>query len=162
VTENRVKVSDYGPMSRSDRRLIPIPSVTWKRCKMHVLAAAAFVIMTAACYAETGIKLKAVSGWRPHRWQSWQHYVDYCIKKYGSVIHGRKWIAYDSPHETGLAVDFFCGGLRPKSATATKQKRTRLYAWLKANAHKYGFTPYLPEPWHWEYNISKQDWSKGA
>lgn len=45
-----------------------------------------------------------------------------------------------SNHESGLAIDFNTTG-NPKA-----------YAWLKANAAKYGFIRTIPsENWHWEY-----------
>ena len=115
-------------------------------------------MMAYACLMQTGIKLVAASGWRPHRWQSRAAYDAYLIQHYGSILAGQKWVAYDSPHETGLAVDLQCGGLTPNSQTAQTQKRTTLYKWLKDNAQMFGFTPYLREPWHWEYKISRDEW----
>ena len=161
MQENRVRVKDYGRIeSETDARLIPIPSIPGKTCKLHRLAAAAFSVMAYACLMQTGIRLLAASGWRPHRWKSRAEYEAYLIAQYGSIYNGQRWVAFDSPHETGLAVDLGSGGLSPNSQTAQAQKRTNLYKWLKDNAHIYGWTPYLREPWHWEYNISKSDWER--
>lgn len=159
MQENRVRVKDYGTIDDpDDPRLIAIPSIPGKTCKLHRLAAAAFTMMAYACLMQTGIRLVAASGWRPHRWKSRAEYEAYLKAHYGTVEEGRRWVAYDSPHETGLAVDLGSGGLTPDSRTAQTQKRTTIYKWLKDNAERFGFAPYLPEPWHWEYNISKSDW----
>jgi len=161
MVENRVRVKDKGRIpNERDPRLVPIPSAPGYACKMHYLAAAAFTVMASACYAATGIQLKARSGWRAHRWSSRAEYEAYLVAHYGNVEAGRKWVAFDSPHETGLAVDLQCGGLAPISKTAAQQKRTVVYAWLCDHAAEFGFTPYLPEPWHWEYNIPKTDWER--
>jgi D-alanyl-D-alanine carboxypeptidase len=159
MTENRVRVKDYGRIDDGDdSRLVPIPSIPGKTCKLHRLAAAAFTVMAYACFVQTGIRLVAASGWRPHRWTSRAEYEAYLVKHYGSILAGRKWVAFDSPHETGLAVDFGSSGLSPDSKTAQKQKLTPAYKWLKDNAALYGFTPYLPEPWHWEFNCGREKW----
>ena len=160
MRENRVRVQDFGVVPAGDARLVPIPSVPGKNCKLHHLAAAAFARMAQACADEIGIKIVAASGWRPHRWQDRAEYEEYLISHYKTVAAGRRWVAFDSPHETGLAVDIGSGGLEPKSATAAEQKTTALYAWLTKRAADFGFTPYLPEPWHWEFNCGVAAWSK--
>ena len=60
-----------------------------------------------------------------------------------------KWTAKpgQSAHHTGLALDL---GLYHLGKRASK--RTKTYDWLCHNARDYGFYPYLPEAWHWEYN----------
>lgn len=60
-----------------------------------------------------------------------------------------KWTAKpgQSAHHTGFALDlglYRLGKRGSKEATA--------YAWLAENARHFGFYPYLPEGWHWEYN----------
>jgi hypothetical protein len=52
-----------------------------------------------------------------------------------------------SAHHTGLALDLALYGLGKRGA-----KRAPAYAWLALNARRFGFYPYLPEGWHWEYN----------
>jgi D-alanyl-D-alanine carboxypeptidase len=62
-----------------------------------------------------------------------------------------------SPHRTGAAVDLFVGQLAgyevdstsPAARLALSQGPT--YRWLVANAGRFGFVPYLYEPWHWEF-----------
>jgi hypothetical protein len=83
------------------------------------------------------------------------------IRRYGSVSKGVGLLAFDSPHETGLAVDFGSGGLEAKSATTAKQRKTPAYGWLKANAYRFGFYPYEREPWHWEFPLSMRAWTTG-
>ena len=63
-----------------------------------------------------------------------------------------------SEHHTGRAVDLnteHCAVLEEEFAT------TEAYAWLKSNAHRYGFVESFPknnahqlcwEPWHWSWN----------
>jgi len=61
----------------------------------------------------------------------------------------RKWTAKpgQSAHHTGLALDL---GLYHQGKRASL--RAPEYAWLAAHASAFGFYPYLPEAWHWEYN----------
>lgn len=83
------------------------------------------------------------------------------IKQYGSVEEGRKWRAFASAHQTGLAIDLKCGGVEPSRKTIEKQKKTKVFRWLKEHAWRFGFTPYLPEPWHWELRIPLLDYASG-
>jgi len=101
-----------------------------------------------------GYDLQIASGWRPHRWRDREHYNSHLRSRYGSVGEGRKWVAFDSPHETGLAFDL--GNpkpLAPTSATVQAQRNSPVYAWLVENAERFGVTPYRREPWHWEVNV---------
>lgn len=62
-----------------------------------------------------------------------------------------------SPHRTGTAVDLYVGELlgmgvdstNPASRLHMTQEPT--YRWLVRNAGRFGFVPYIFEPWHWEY-----------
>jgi hypothetical protein len=62
-----------------------------------------------------------------------------------------------SPHRTGTAVDMFVGfapGSRPDSTDDHNRlfmSKTPVYRWLVANASRFGFAPYVFEPWHWEW-----------
>jgi D-alanyl-D-alanine dipeptidase len=118
--------------------------------------------MSEAVQRDLGFPLLVASGWRPHRWASREQYEQVLIQKYGSVAKGRLYLAFDSPHETGLAMDLGCGGLEPVSATIEKQKSTPLFKWLVENAYKYNFTPYRVEPWHWECRISLNAYDSGV
>lgn len=62
-----------------------------------------------------------------------------------------------SSHRTGTAVDLYVGQLlgmgvdstRPESRRHMSQGAT--YRWLVRNADRFGFVPYVYEPWHWEW-----------
>ena len=61
----------------------------------------------------------------------------------------RKWTAEPgtSAHHTGLALDLNLYKLGKRES-----KRSPAYAWLAQHAVDFGFYPYFPEGWHWEYN----------
>lgn len=68
----------------------------------------------------------------------------------------RKWVAPpgNSSHQTGRAVDLNLGTpIRSEAAAAARL--TVAWKWLDANAGRFGFVPYEPEPWHWEYNPTR-------
>lgn len=165
--ERRVKRSEIDAIPRGDSRLVAIPGVNDSKRTLHALAAQAFSAMRQAI-VEAGVAstwdegakpfaeaddIKVASGWRRHRWKSREHYEKTVIKKYGSVREGRKWLGYQSPHETGLAIDFGVGGLWPTKKTRKRQAKTELYGWLVDHAWEFGFTPYKLEPWHWEFRL---------
>lgn len=62
-----------------------------------------------------------------------------------------------SPHRTGTAIDLYVGHLdghgveSTRSANRRHQSQGPAYLWLVANAHRFGFVPYVYEPWHWEW-----------
>ena len=62
-----------------------------------------------------------------------------------------------SPHRTGTAVDLYVGQLFDLGVDSTSpasrlhMTRGSTYRWLVANAGRFGFVPYLYEPWHWEW-----------
>lgn len=62
-----------------------------------------------------------------------------------------------SPHRTGTAVDLYVGQLLGMGVDSTnpasRQHMTQgaTYRWLVRNAGRFGFVPYLYEPWHWEW-----------
>ena len=159
--EKRVRVANYGTLPSSSPLLVQVPSSRGAVMRLHRLAAAQFEKLAAAIKQELRLDLKIASGWRPHRWKSRQDYEAKLIAKYGSVSAGRKWLAYDSPHETGLAMDIGVGGLEPNRKTADTQRKTKLHRWLVDNAHNYGWHPYKAEPWHWECPIGRKAWETG-
>lgn len=58
-----------------------------------------------------------------------------------------------SPHHTGRAVDLHVGGrISTDPGNVEFQHRQTAYKWLVCNAARFGFYPYVREPWHWEYN----------
>ena len=66
---------------------------------------------------------------------------------------GSAGLAVNSPHFTGRALDIYVGGdpVDTKDANRAIQVDTPAYRWLVRNAERFGFRPYLYEPWHWEY-----------
>ena len=60
-----------------------------------------------------------------------------------------KWTAKPgtSAHHTGFALDLALYNLGRAGS-----RRHPAYEWLAHNAVRFGFYPYLPEGWHWEYN----------
>ena len=62
-----------------------------------------------------------------------------------------------SAHRTGTALDLYVGHLEGLGVDNTSPEsrrhmaRTATYRWLVKNAGRYGFVPYVFEPWHWEY-----------
>ncbi len=159
--EQRVRVRVYGPLPSDSPLLVEVPGAKGSRRRLHVLAAAAMTRMAEAIKRDLDLELKIASGWRRHRWKSRKHYESTVTKRYGSVKEGRKWLAYNSPHETGLAMDIGVGGLWPSSKTRQAQRKQPLHQWLVEHAHEYGWHPYKKEPWHWEYPISLEAFKSG-
>jgi hypothetical protein len=151
--EQRIHVKVYGAMARDSALLVPIASVGKAR-RLHVLAAKAFAAMAEAVHRDLRLEFKVASGWRAHRWESREQYEAVVVKRFGSVAEGRKWLAYNSPHETGLAIDIGVGGLWPSRSTAPEQRKQPLHAWMVEHAHEFGWHPYKIEPWHWEFPMS--------
>lgn len=62
-----------------------------------------------------------------------------------------------SPHRTGTAVDLYVGQLTGMGVDSTDiasrrhMARGPTYRWLVRNAGRFGFVPYVYEPWHWEW-----------
>ncbi len=62
-----------------------------------------------------------------------------------------------SPHRTGSAVDLYVGALAGMGVDSTNPASRQYmahgptYRWLVRNAGRFGFVPYVYEPWHWEW-----------
>jgi hypothetical protein len=160
--ENRVTTKEFGTLPPDSPLLANVPTAPGHpQQRLHVLVAGKFTEMSTAVESDLKFPLLVASGWRPHHWASREQYEQVLIAKYGSVARGRLFLAFDSPHETGLACDFGCGGLMPISKTIPIQQQTPLFAWLKEHMWEYGFTPYLVEPWHVEARISLSSYQSG-
>ena len=48
-----------------------------------------------------------------------------------------------------------------KAAKSGRLQKSPAFLWLKANAHRWGFTPYKREPWHWELKVPYESWRTG-
>lgn len=159
--QRRVRVAKFGALPKSSALLRDVPGTGNKPRKLHRLAAIDLDALIATCKADIGVDLLIQSGWRPHLWSSYAQYEAKMIQQFGSVSKGKKYRAFDSPHETGLAVDFGSGGLEASASTIDKQRKTPAYQWLVANAYRFGFMPYSAEPWHWEHPLSLRAWTTG-
>lgn len=159
--EDRVSRRVYPALSRSDPRLVAVPGVALvggkavpgKDRRLHHAAAAALASLNKAAVLAGFDPILVASGWRPHRWRSREHYEQTLLRRYGSVRNGRKWLAFASPHETGLAIDIGTNGLWPTRKTVDRQRAEPFFAWLCEHASEHGWTPYNAEPWHWECNV---------
>lgn len=173
----RVRVSFYGAIPAGDPRLWPAPySAPGKTCLVHWTLCAPLRALSAAAPGDEPLVVQ--SGWREHRWPSRGQYERTLVRKYQHrtdlackrgrrpsdcpcMPHRRRaciYLAFASPHETGLAVDFGSLGLYPTTRTIAAQKKTLIYQWLREHAGDFGFRPYKPEPWHWERPIAKDLW----
>ena len=160
--ENRVTTKEFGSLPGDSPLLVNVPTAPGhSQQRLHVVVAQSLIPMSEAVEQSLGFPLLVASGWRPHRWTSRAQYEQVLIEKYGSVAKGRLYLAFDSPHETGLAADMGCGGLSPVSATIPQQEQTPLFKWLVDNAWNYGFTPYKVECWHWEHRVSLASYQSG-
>jgi hypothetical protein len=160
--ERRVKVRIYGTMATTSKLLVPVPGVSSGTKRLHVLAAAGFTSLAAAIQRDLGIELKTASAWRAHRWTSREQYEAVLVSRFGSVKEGKRWLAFDSPHETGLAMDIGVGGLKPTRSTVDFQRKQPLHQWLVQHASEHGWYPYKTEPWHWEYPLSLEAYQSGV
>ena len=121
-------------------------------------AAQAFRAMQTAA-RQAGVELVPISGYRTKDYQ--EGLFSRAIRKYGSAESAARWVAPPgySEHHTGLAVDI--GALEsPETDVETTFEDTPAFAWLKENAHRFGFEISFPkdnpqgvsyEPWHWRY-----------
>ena len=163
--ENRVTLKHFGSMPCSSPQIVDVGAPSSK--KAHVLVVKRFKLLQEAFIKETGMEpLKVTSACRPHRWTSRAQYEAKMIKNYGSVAEGRKWVAFASPHESGLALDMTHPAkprleVSSKAAKAGRLQKSPAFLWLKANAHRWGFTPYKREPWHWELKVPYESWRTG-
>jgi len=161
--EKRVRTADFGSLPGDSELLVDVPTIDGQeQQRLHTLAAQGMQKLAEAIQNDLGIELKIASGWRKHRWESFEQYKKIMIQKYGSLEQGRKFLAFDSPHETGLAMDIGVGGLEPKSATRDKQSHTEIFKWMVEHAWEYGWHPYKVEPWHWEFPVSMDAYKSGT
>lgn len=161
--ERRVRVADYDRLRGRDPRLVPLPAelcAPGRAIRMHWAAVEATILLLKEARS-MGFAATVCSGWRRHAWKSRAHYEQAMIAKYGSLAQGQKYRAYDSPHETGLAIDLLGSGLAPRSKTIASQRRSAVYAWLMSHAHRFGWSPYLAEPWHWELAVPREIFDSG-
>ena len=190
--ENRVRLYSYAKLNNNSPLLVSVASTKPAnsiKSKLHVLAADRFNAMNQAFKKEMKgvipnkylrIGFRVQSGTRP-QWPregaSFEEYRKAIIRRYKKQFPGsdeytfRKGSAikaFNSPHQTGLAIDlrFLEGGRlmhsgEGASKTVATQKKMKVFQWLKLNAHRFGFSPLYHEPWHWEVLIPRANFFSG-
>lgn len=129
------------------------------RVRLQAEAAQQFLAMQGAARAQ-GIVLVALSG---HRTYEEQKYLFFQIKQNrGQDARERAKVSAPpgySEHHTGYAIDIGDGNA-PATHIEESFETTAAFAWLEANATRYGFELSFPrdneqginyEPWHWRY-----------
>lgn len=135
LTENRIRERN-GRLSESE--LTPV-SGGWDGRSMTLLAPAAeqWEAMRAAA-ARDGIDLRLVDAYRSYEVQA-AAYEDYlAARKNANVLPPGT-----SEHGVGLAVDVTNGAIIGEDDPE--------WAWMQANARRFGWHPISNETWHWEY-----------
>jgi D-alanyl-D-alanine carboxypeptidase len=140
-------LAEAGPYRQTGRKVMMTPE-----------AAAAFRRMVEGAAAD-GVHIIPISGFRPVAYQVglWQK----AIAKRGSEAAAAKWVAPPghSEHHTGLTLDLGDGDA-PETDVETSFETTKAFAWLTANASRFGFQISFPkdnvqgvsyEPWHWRF-----------
>jgi len=140
-TEARELVSVGANPDGRDVRLTPAAAKAWVRMRDDAAA--------------SGIALVAVSGFRSVGRQA--EIIKGKIEAGGTIdaILGAMAAPGYSEHHTGRAIDIGIPGAPPLTEDF---ERTGAFVWLRANAHRYGFSLSYPrgnphgityEPWHW-------------
>ncbi len=130
------------------------PSASSRSSSIKLVSAAAMALAKMVSAARSaGIPsplLEPISGFRSpaRQLELWNQ----ALAKYGSESAARKWVAPPghSTHQTGRAVDLDLGE-KVASQAADRSRNTAAWKWLDAHASAFGFAPYPPEPWHWEF-----------
>ncbi|HUQ02634.1 MAG TPA: D-alanyl-D-alanine carboxypeptidase family protein [Kofleriaceae bacterium] len=129
-----------------------LADVPGQKAQLHHKASAAFVEMHAAAAAD-GVDLTILSSYRvPKNKKSSNPYA----------------VASNSSHSYGLALDLKLSvdkdqaedgdGLHVKEVTTgdvnnlMKYYKSSVTKWMLMNGARFGFYPYMNEPWHYEYN----------
>ena len=130
-------------------------------------AAESYIKMDAAMKEDGITGLAAVSGYRDYDYQSRLHNAEINRQKQWYSAADAKWRAArivaapgTSEHQTGLAIDVSSWDIG--YVLSAKFADAKNFAWLKANAHEYGFiirydrdktdiTGVIYEPWHLRY-----------
>ena len=158
----RVVRDNYGNLPQNSKLRVSVP--TTSNSHLHCLCANRFLALREAGL-QAGYDFKVQSGWRLHRFQnSMEVYRRIMTERYGALgdREFRKRVAFKSPHETGLALDLGSPSpFTPSFSQKNNQLRSPAFAWLKANAHRFGITPYKHEPWHWECVIARESFASG-
>ncbi len=172
LRENRVKPSMFGGQVISDEfdpRLVKVHP-TWRAGGLHWLAAAAFNQLSDAAVL-AGFEKPRVAAWRPSIPTYEEYLAKYIPSKYPTERVLKNSIAWRGSHMLGLAVDFINNGMESNFGGGRSKQKKMLklpfFYWLVQNAGMFGFTPLIGspardywyhEPWHWELNITEEQW----
>ena len=144
---------NYAPAELSE-----IPSqYRYSDAKPNLIAAPVWPFMQKMLDAATsaGIKLYVFSSYRSFKEQS-NLKTDYTVTYGAGTANSFSADQGYSEHQLGTTADFITGGLGGQLDGFDK---TAAYAWMQANAYRYGFvlsypdnnTYYEFEPWHWRF-----------
>jgi hypothetical protein len=102
--------------------------------------------------------LLLTSGYRSYQKQ--KELFAQAVKEHGNEKAASRYVAKpgSSAHHTGRAIDLKMDMIVKNISNNAKIgafNNLQSYKWLKLNASRFGFYPYLNEPWHWEYNPIK-------
>lgn len=163
----------FDPAKDERCALVPAPYTTRKNLYLHKETIQAYKKLYVAAKAE-GLDLKIVSGIRNFYAQKtiWEakytgkrtvnnKYVDQKKSPKDKALQVLEWNSMPSTSRHHWGSDLDINSVDPAYFETAKGKKE--YAWLKANAHKYGFCQvystkgparphgYEEEPWHWSY-----------
>lgn len=116
---------------------------TWRGATLDAAAMAAYRTMVLAAQAD-GVTLVAGSTYRSNAAQYALRGTNGCRgREYDRSCKGNPQTAIPgtSQHELGMAVDFRNMSTRTGAG----------FKWLKANAGRFGWKNFDPEPWHWSW-----------
>jgi D-alanyl-D-alanine carboxypeptidase len=112
--------------------------------------------------ADLGLRIYVIAAYRPYRTQASK--FNAALASSGRASAERQFARPGhSEHQTGLAVDVLQRTIsREEAMSALRFENTDQYAWMRENAHNYGFILRYPreyrdvhgfifEPWHWRY-----------
>lgn len=110
---------------------------------------------------DRGLEMQLVSGWRPWALQNNNYDGGTWVAKAGASEHQTGWGIDLDTSEKAKTVDRDGDGIK-ETAGDLDIAGTKMYEWLKKNAHTYGFieryppnskekTGINPETWHWRY-----------
>jgi LAS superfamily LD-carboxypeptidase LdcB len=165
LVERRISAHEQAPRSALERipyAYLYAPSHNPLLLERSTLTAFGKMLQAARAAGIPSPLLKIVSGFRTFATQEllWQKALGKYLKPDGSPDPetARIYVAPPghSTHATGRAVDLWLG-MACDSRNVEAGRRTKAYAWLANNARKFGFYPYLHEPWHWVFAPTEKE-----
>ncbi|NLO97010.1 MAG: M15 family metallopeptidase [Peptococcaceae bacterium] len=159
VNKQNKLADDYVPADLVETD-IPFPSYVAREQRLMRKEAAQNLASLFAEAKKNGLILYGLSGYRSYQTQ--KAIFNNNVRKYGDETKANRISARpgESEHQTGLAMDVTSQSVA--YSLVTDFANTAEYAWLKDNAHHFGFvirypqekeiiTGYMFEPWHLRY-----------